>query len=67
MRRRNFCPCKTKFLNERETAQFLQISIHTVRKWREQGKGPPVTRVGDRCLYNAFELGRWLVAQTPRG
>ncbi|MFB0507441.1 MAG: helix-turn-helix domain-containing protein [Thermodesulfobacteriota bacterium] len=48
------------WLNEEETARYLSLSTHLLRKWRCQGGGPEYYRVGGRILYNKDLLDAWM-------
>ncbi len=48
-------------LMPRETAaQRLGVSTKTLRLWELDKKGPPVTRIGAKVLYEEAALERWL-------
>jgi predicted DNA-binding transcriptional regulator AlpA len=38
-------PTADRLLNEHEVAAFFKASVHTVRDWRKQGKGPRYRKV----------------------
>ena len=48
------------WLNEEETAKYLSLSTHLLRKWRCQGGGPEYYRIGNRILYNRDLLDGWM-------
>ena len=48
------------WLNEEETATYLSLSTHLLRKWRCQGEGPIYYRVGNRILYKIQVLNEWV-------
>jgi predicted site-specific integrase-resolvase len=47
-------------LNETELAEFLGVSIHTLRHWRQAGTGPPWVRYGHHVRYRMTGVERWL-------
>ena len=50
-----------------EAAKFLKLSPRTLEKWRSEGLGPPVLRMGRRVAYARRDLVRWLAEQEARG
>jgi len=46
-------------LDEKETAEQLKISIHTLRAWRYQRR-LPVVRLGRRVLYRVEDIQRFV-------
>jgi predicted site-specific integrase-resolvase len=49
------------FLTEPEAADVIRVSARTLRRWRQQGTGPPVAGyAGRRALYRRSELLAWL-------
>lgn len=54
------------FLTERETAEFLRVSVRTVQRWRVTGAGPPFRAHGRRILYAASDLENWSASRTAR-
>jgi excisionase family DNA binding protein len=46
-----------------DVASYLQIAKGTLRKWRQEGKGPPVTMVGGAIRYRPDDVEAWLDAQ----
>jgi predicted site-specific integrase-resolvase len=49
------------FLTEPEAADIIRVSARTLRRWRQQGTGPPVAGyAGRRALYRRSELLAWL-------
>jgi excisionase family DNA binding protein len=49
------------YLTERELAEYLRLSVETLRNWRKKGQGPPweEARRG-RVRYRAEEVELWL-------
>lgn len=48
------------YLTEREVAVVCRTSPGTLRNWRSDGKGPPVTTVARKPLYRACDVADWL-------
>lgn len=46
-------------------ARFLGINRETLRRWINQGHGPPRTRKGKRFYYVREVLKEWLRANAP--
>lgn len=49
-------PQNRQGMDERVAATRLGVSVHTMRAWRCQGKGPVYARIGRRCVYFAADL-----------
>jgi hypothetical protein len=65
-RKRNRIPGYTP---ERETADELSVTVRTLRKWRQQGIGPPYLEVARQFHYGDESRAAWLKArevQPPR-
>lgn len=43
-------------LSEKEAADYLGLTVHTMRRWRWSGDGPRFLKMGSRCLYPVAEL-----------
>ncbi|MBZ5709272.1 tyrosine-type recombinase/integrase [Nannocystis pusilla] len=54
-------------LTAEDAANFLKLSPRTLEKWRSEGAGPPVLRMGRRIAYARRDLVRWLAEQEARG
>jgi phage terminase Nu1 subunit (DNA packaging protein) len=50
------------YLNETQLASQLAVAVRTVRAWRYQGKGPPVTwlGLGRRPAYRIEAVQDWM-------
>ena len=47
----------TSLLTEAEAAEYLRVSARLMRKWREDGTGPTVTRFGPKTIrYSVGDL-----------
>ena len=51
-------------LNETSTAQVIGISVHTLRSWRKQKRGPAWIKVGTRVLYRRAAIEAFLELHT---
>jgi hypothetical protein len=49
--------------SEEQVAAEFGIDPRTLKRWRAQRLGPPVTRLGRRPIYNRESKMRWLKAQ----
>jgi predicted site-specific integrase-resolvase len=48
---------------ETETAEELNVSVRTLRKWRQQGKGPPYVKFARQIHYPNEGRIAWLRRQ----
>jgi excisionase family DNA binding protein len=56
------------FLNEKQLAEYLGISVHALRRWRFEGRGPKFFRLEGRLVrYRQEDVEGWLAAQTISG
>ena len=53
----------TGLLNEREVAEFLKLSLPTLRRWRAAKTGPKFVRFGASIRYDSRDLMAWLELQ----
>ena len=53
----------SEYLSERETAEQLQLSPRTLKRWRALKQGPAITRVGRRIVYKRSTVAIWLKNQ----
>lgn len=54
-------------LSASEAAALLGLSLKTLEKWRSEGKGPPVIRLGRRVAYSRRAIVQWLESQERGG
>ena len=47
-------------MSEQELADYLQVHLATVRRWRRAGTGPPVRWAGAKPRYRRAEVDAWL-------
>ena len=46
-----------------ELAEYLDVPIKTLYKWRQEGSGPPSVRVGRHVRYFVSDVNDWLLDQ----
>ena len=51
---------RAKYLNNREAAEYLGLSVRTMNRYRVTGDGPPYYRLGNRVRYVRAELDEWV-------
>jgi excisionase family DNA binding protein len=49
---------------EQEAADYLQVAVGTLRRWRAEGTGPPALRVGRNVRYRRSDVDGWLERQS---
>ena len=54
------------FLNRKNVATYLAMSVRTLERLHRAGSGPPRTRVGGQWYYPRVELANWMEARTVR-
>lgn len=54
-------------LTEREVAGLYHISLSTVRRWRQKGKGPDFIKLGASVRYERAAVLSWVDARPVRG
>jgi excisionase family DNA binding protein len=52
-----------ELLTIKEAAAHLKVSEETLRKWRAQGAGPPVAKLGRHLRYRKDALDQWVKEQ----
>lgn len=50
----------TELLAPDQIATLLRVSQRTVNRWQALGKGPARIKIGQRTLYRASTVKRWL-------
>jgi hypothetical protein len=50
------------YLEEQPLAQEIGVTVRTLRRWRRERKGPPITHIGRKVVYSLEGLRRWLAA-----
>jgi excisionase family DNA binding protein len=53
-----------KLLTEKQVAEYLNVTVRTVQRWRAEGTGPPVLYAHNRPRYRKADVDAWL---QPRG
>jgi len=48
-------------------AEYLDVPIATVYRWRSRGDGPPGIRVGRHVRYRRRDVEAWLDSKAARG
>jgi hypothetical protein len=48
------------YSSESETAEELNVTVRTLRKWRQLQIGPPWTAVGRQIIYDDESRAAWL-------
>lgn len=51
---------RTEMLNEHQVAEFLNMSVASVRRWRLFRKGPKFVKIGSAVRYKKADLDAWL-------
>jgi excisionase family DNA binding protein len=52
---------------EQQTADYLQVAVGTLRRWRAEGTGPPALRAGRTVRYRKADVDAWLQGERERG
>lgn len=54
-----------KFINERETAEYLGLAVQTLRNWRHKRKGPKYIKIeGSAIRYDINDLNAYMKRNT---
>lgn len=53
-------PKQAEMLNDHQVAEYLNISVVTLRRWRLFRKGPKFLKIGSAVRYRRVDLERWL-------
>jgi len=56
-----------KFLNEKEVAALLGVSVATVRRWRLLHQGPRYLKLGSSVRYSIESISVWLQSRPTGG
>lgn len=47
------------FLTENQVAEITGFSVPTLRRWRGNGSGPKVTKIGNNVRYCPEDIASW--------
>jgi excisionase family DNA binding protein len=50
-----------------ETADYLQVTDSTLRRWRREGIGPAWLKLGRTVRYRPSDVRAWLAAREHKG
>jgi excisionase family DNA binding protein len=50
------------FFTQAELAQELGVTRKTLNRWKVEGKGPAITKLGRKILYSRKAVATWLSA-----
>jgi len=54
------------YLSEQQLADQLDIGLRTLRTWRKERLGPPVTMVGRRRMFRIEAVQAWLQSREQK-
>jgi hypothetical protein len=54
------------YILEADLAADLAVSKRTLKRWRDEGRGPSFTKVGARILYRCTAIADWLREREQR-
>lgn len=54
---------KLELLTTEQVAYELSVTVKTLRKWRQHGKGPKAIKMGNRLRYRISDVSKWLDEQ----
>lgn len=49
-----------KLLTEKQVAEYLNVTVRTVQRWRAEGMGPPVLYAYRSPRYRKADVDAWL-------
>ena len=47
-------------MNTKQAAHYLGKAVVTLKKWRQQKKGPPYYKIGGRIEYDKDKVDQWV-------
>lgn len=53
-------PPKSEIMNEHQVAEYLNMSVASVRRWRFLRKGPKFVKIGSAVRYKHGDVETWL-------
>ncbi len=54
---------RCRLLTTVEVADYLQIPVATIHRWRYVGTGPPAIRIGRHLRFDSDDLADWISQQ----
>ena len=55
-------------MNTLAAAEYIGVSVATLKRWRGQGEGPAYIRLGERIIkYRQTDLDRWIMTSKQNG
>jgi len=54
------------YLSEPKLAQQLSRDVRTLKRWRSEGRGPPVTWIGKTPFFKIESVREWLESREKR-
>jgi predicted DNA-binding transcriptional regulator AlpA len=55
------------YWKDHAVAQFFNVSVSKIRRWRLEGKGPKWVRIGGAIRYPPESIAEWLSSQPSGG
>jgi hypothetical protein len=55
------------FLSEKDLAAQLKITVHALRRWRMENRGPRFHKIGSLVRYRSTDVSDWLQLQPTGG
>ena len=43
-----------------QLSQFIEVSVQTLARWKVEGRGPRVTKIGSAVRYRKSDVLKWL-------
>jgi excisionase family DNA binding protein len=56
-----------RLLTDQDAAGLLEVSLSTLRRWHQQGTGPPCLEIGRQVRYRQAAVERWLTGRMQAG
>jgi predicted DNA-binding transcriptional regulator AlpA len=58
---------RERLLSEHEVSDILaKLSLRTLRRWRQEGRGPAYVKVGRKVMYRPSDVQAWIDEHTIR-
>jgi predicted DNA-binding transcriptional regulator AlpA len=55
------------YLNEKELAEWLHLSLPAIRRFRYEDRGPRFVKFGSSVRYSTTDVASWIAAQPTGG